>query len=50
MAAPLARGSWPGVLPEGDLFGGGKGFASPVPPFDGEVKRFPDKPGARPLT
>lgn len=30
--------------------GGGKGFASPVPPFAGEVERFPDKPGARPLT
>ena len=28
----------------------GQGCASPVPPFAGEVERFPDKPGARPLT
>jgi hypothetical protein len=32
------------------LFGVGQGCASPVPPFAGEVKRFPDEPGARPLT
>jgi hypothetical protein len=28
----------------------GQGCASPVPPFAGEVERFPDEPGARPLT
>lgn len=32
------------------LIGAGQGCAPPVPPFDGEVGRFPDKPGARPLT
>jgi len=32
------------------LFVQGQGCASPVPPFAGEVKRFPDEPGARPLT
>jgi hypothetical protein len=37
------------VLPEGVLFGRVQGFASPVPPFAGEVERFPDEPGARPL-
>ena len=32
------------------MFVQGQGCASPVPPFAGEVKRFPDEPGARPLT
>ncbi|PRW95470.1 hypothetical protein C7A07_27015, partial [Pseudomonas fragi] len=32
------------------LIGWGQGFASPVLPFAGKVDRFPDKPGARPLT
>lgn len=42
--------SWPDGVPEGDLIEEGQGFASPVPPFAGEVRRFPDEPGARPLT
>lgn len=32
------------------MFVQGQGCASPVPPFAGEVERFPDEPGARPLT
>lgn len=49
-AAGVRGKSIPAPLPEDVLPEWGQGFASPVPPFAGEMKRFPDEPGARPLT
>lgn len=47
---PLPAGRPGAERPKGLCLVVGKGFAAPVPPFAGEVKRFPDEPGVRPLT